>query len=130
MKVRITIASVVTMAALALVVGTFTLVPGQVLANPVGAKTLKGQQLPEDALVIEEVIQDGERSLLRVRNRTPFIIIVYVGGVRLGWMRPYRVGLIRGLTNGYHRMYAHSRYGTTSWGPRFVWIPGTWNLLY
>jgi hypothetical protein len=126
---RITIASIVTLAAVAMVVGTFTLVPAQVLANPV-AKTVKGQQLPDDAIVIEEVKRDGDRALLRIRNRTPFIIIVYIGGVRIGWMRPYRVGMIRGLTHGYHRMYAHSRYGTTSWGPRHVWIPGTWNLLY
>ena len=34
------------------------------------------------------------------------------------------------VTAGYHRLYAHSQYGTTSWGPRDAWIPGTWNLLY
>jgi len=129
MKARIALASVVAVVVATLVVGSFTLVPSRVQANPMGV-TADGTKLPDDAIVIEEVIRDGDRGVLRVRNRTPFIIMVYVGGVRIGWMRPYRIGRIRGLMNGYHRLYAHSRYGTTSWGPRSIWVPGTWNLLY
>jgi hypothetical protein len=56
--------------------------------------------------------------------------MVYIGGVRVGWMRPHRVGLIRGLQAGYHKVYVQSRYGNTSWGPREILVPGTWNLLY
>ena len=124
MKARIALASVTTVVALSLLVGSFTLGPEQVMASPAGV------QLPDDAIAIEGIVKDGDRALLRIRNRTPFVLIVYIGGVRVGWMRPYRVGLMRGLLAGYHRMYAHSRYGTTSWGPRAVWVPGTWNLLY
>jgi hypothetical protein len=112
-----------------LVAGSLSMLPRQVKAETRVVKA-NGDKLPDDAITIEEIARDGDRALLRVRNRTPFIVIVYIGGVRIGWMRPYRVGLIRGLMNGHHRLYAHSRYGTTSWGPRFVWIPGTWNLLY
>jgi hypothetical protein len=86
--------------------------------------------LPDDAITVEEIRREGDRAVLKVKNRTPFILIVYVGGVRIGWMRPYRTGVVRGLMQGHHRLYAHSRYGTTSWGPRFIWVPGTWNLLY
>lgn len=129
MKSRIALGSLVTMVALALVVGSFA-APTKVKAEPAGVVTADGTRLPDDAIVVEKVIKDGDRAILQVRNRTPFIIIVYIGGVRIGWMRPYRVGMMRGLMNGYHQMYAHSRYGTTSWGPRPIWVPGTWNLLY
>lgn len=77
-----------------------------------------------------ELELDGDRTLLRVRNRTPFMVILEVSGVRVGWMRPYRTGLIRGLQPGYHKLYAYSRFGSMSWGPREIWVPGSWNLLY
>jgi hypothetical protein len=129
MKAKITLASITTVVIVGLVVGSLSVVPREVQATP---KVLKvnAEKLPDDAITIEEIARDGDRTLLRVQNRTPFIVIVYVGGVRIGWVRPYRKGLIRGLMRGHHRLYAHSRYGTTSWGPRFIWIPGTWNLLY
>lgn len=129
MKAKITLASVTVAVIVGLVVGGVSLIPRRVQADP-EVLTVDGRRLPDDAITVEEIIRDGDRSMLRVRNRTPFIVIVYLGGVRIGWMRPYRVGLIRGLMNGHHRLYAHTRYGTTSWGPRFIWIPGTWNLLY
>lgn len=129
MKARMTLASVTMVVVIGLVAGSLSMLPRQVKAETRVVKA-NGGKLPDDAITIEEIARDGDRALLRVRNRTPFIVMVYIGGVRIGWMRPYRVGLIRGLMNGHHRLYAHSRYGTTSWGPRFVWIPGTWNLLY
>ena len=82
------------------------------------------------AVSVEQVAAQADRGVLKVRNRTPFIVILYIGGIRVGWMRPYRVGTIRGLVPGYHRLYAHSRYGSMAWGPRDVWVPGTWNLIY
>lgn len=125
---KVTLASIVTVVvSVTMVVGSLAVVPGQVQADP---RKVTAQALPDDAITIEEIARDGDRALLRVRNRTPFVVIMYIGGVRIGWMRPYRVGLIRGLMPGHHRLYAHSRYGTTSWGPRFIWVPGTWNLLY
>ncbi len=84
----------------------------------------------ESPFTVEEIVRDGDRALLRVRNRTPFMVIMHIGGVRVGWMRPYRTGLLRGLVPGYHKLYAHSRFGSMSWGPREIWVPGTWNLLY
>lgn len=133
MRATLKLASVVTVAAACLVAGALV-GSGEVLARqPALARivTASGEDASVNApIVIEEVVREGDRATLRVRNRTPFIVIVYIGGVRIGWMRPYKVGKIRGLMSGHHRMYAHSRYGTTSWGPRFIWIPGTWNLLY
>lgn len=128
MKARATLASTVAVMVCTLIVATVA--PRDVEAKQVVIKKASGKRLPDNAITIEEIRKDGDRAILKVRNRTPFMIIVYIGGVRIGWMRPYRVGLIRGLMGGHHRMYAHSRYGTTSWGPRFVWIPGRWNLLY
>jgi hypothetical protein len=67
-------------------------------------------------------------QVLRVRNRTPFIVEIYVGGLRVGWLRPYRSGVLRGLRRGHHRLYAHTRWGTMAWGPRSMAVPGTWSL--
>ena len=82
----------------------------------------------KDGLEINVVKEEGDRWLLRVRNRTPFIVILYIHGHRIGWLRPFRTGRIRGLRRGFHRLYAHSRWGSTYWGPRSVWVPGTWSL--
>jgi len=79
--------------------------------------------------VAVEPATEGEGGVLRVKNRTPFIVIMHVGGVRVGWMRPYRTGVIRGLTPGYHKLYAYTQQGTLSWGPKDVWVPGTWTLV-
>jgi hypothetical protein len=122
MKAILILASVATVAMISLLVGSFCLTPQRALASQ-GTDS-------DDVLSIEQVANEGDRTLLKVKNRTPFMVIVYVGGVRIGWVRPYRKGLIRGLRPGHHRLYAHTRYGTTSWGPRFIWVPGTWNLMY
>jgi hypothetical protein len=128
-KTRITLASLVTLLLVALLVGSFTMTPGgTAAASPQAIAQLEGT--PRDIVSVEQVAREGDRNTLQINNQTPFITIVYIGGVRLGWMRPYRIGMIRGLMIGYHRLYAHSQYGTTSWGPRDVWIPGVWNLLY
>ncbi len=82
------------------------------------------------ALSAIEVLQDTSRNVLKIRNQTPFMVIVYISGIRIGWMKPYRIGTIRGLKSGYHKLYAHSRNGSTSWGPREIWVPGSWNILY
>jgi len=71
---------------------------------------------------------DKEPEGLRLRNRTPFMVSVYIGGVRSGWIKPFRTELFRGLKSGYHQVYVASHYGSTSWGPRRVHVPGTWNL--
>jgi len=81
-----------------------------------------------DGLEIVGVEEDGDRMILRIRNRTPFICIVYIYGRRVGWLKPFRTGLIRGLRRGFHRIYAHSRWGSFYWGPRSTWVPGTWSL--
>ena len=87
-----------------------------------------GKTLPQDALSVEVIGKEGDRAILRVRNRTPFLVLVYVRNVRMGWLRGYRTGIIRGLRPGYHRVYAHSRWGSTYWGPRLLWIPSRWTL--
>ncbi|MFH1132030.1 MAG: hypothetical protein V1754_11890 [Pseudomonadota bacterium] len=88
----------------------------------------KNQQLSSDAIDVEVMSDGKDRSILQVRNRTPFVVLLYVHGVRVGWLRPYRTGTIRGLRAGYHRVYAHSRWGSVYWGPKRVWVPGNWNL--
>ena len=125
MKVKaITLASIGTMVAAGMLVGTVF------MASPATASPEAGAVFAESPVFVEQVVREGDRNVLKVKNRTPFIVILNVGGVRVGWMRPYRTGIIRGLTPGYHKLYAHSRYGTMSWGPRDVWVPGNWNLLY
>ena len=84
-----------------------------------------------EPVAVEKVAREAERDgLLQVNNQTPFIMIIMVDGVRVGWMRPYRTAIVRGLSTGYHALYAHSQYGTMSWGPRDAWVPGNWNLIY
>jgi hypothetical protein len=77
----------------------------------------------------EQLARKSERGLLRVRNTTPYILSLYVAGVRAGWIRPYRTELFRGLRDGYHRVYAVSEYGSAAWGPRDVAVPGNINVV-
>jgi len=72
----------------------------------------------------------GEQNVLQVHNQTPFILTIYLGDLKLGWVRPFRTGRIRGLVTGYHKLYAHSEFGTVSFGPRETWVPGNWNIVY
>ncbi len=123
MKVKaIALASIGTTVAVGMLVGTVF------MATPVKAAPQTG--LASSPISVEEVVLEDNRTVLKVKNRTPFIVILNIAGVRVGWMRPYRTGIIRGLTPGYHKLYAHSRYGTMSWGPKDIWTPGQWNLLY
>jgi hypothetical protein len=132
MKIKVVLASMLGLAALALAAGSITAAPTPAPRQGLEVQALPvvGGALPAGAITVEEVARDGDRGLLKIKNRTPFIVILNIGGVRVGWMRPYRTGLIRGLVPGYHKLYAHSRYGTMSWGPRSIWVPGSWNLLY
>lgn len=91
--------------------------------------TSPGQQLPEDALEVKVIDREGDRSVLMVRNRTPFLVLIYVHGIRMGWLRPYATGVLRGLGTGYHNVYAHSRWGSAHWGPRPLWVPSRWTLF-
>jgi len=65
---------------------------------------------------------------LRIYNRTPYILTVYVAGVRAGWIKPFRTAVFNGLKGGYHRVYVASHYGSASWGPRRQLVPGSWSL--
>jgi hypothetical protein len=133
MRCRIAVASLLTLAV--------TLLAGSPITHadegPLGAPRLPSPDsvgspgaVRLEPVPVEQVAREGDRTLLQVNNQTPFIVFVYVGGVRIGWIRPYRTAIIRGLANGYHTLYAHSQYGTMSWGPRDAWIPGNWNLIY
>jgi hypothetical protein len=93
-----------------------------------GARVLSAQ--PE-VITVETVAGEAERgTVLKIQNQTPFLVIIYSSGVRIGWLRPHRLGLIRGLNSGYHRLFAHTQYASNSWGPRDVWVPGSWNLSF
>jgi hypothetical protein len=84
---------------------------------------------PASAPIDVRVIADeAGRNVLTIRNRTPFVVFLYVRGIRSGWLRGYATGLIRGLKVGYHKVYAHSRWGNAYWGPRLVWVPSRWTL--
>lgn len=72
-------------------------------------------------------VGEGQQKL-RIRNRTPFILILYVSGVRVGWVKPFRSETVRGLREGYHDVYATSRYGSGYFGPQRTWVPGNWNI--
>jgi hypothetical protein len=65
-----------------------------------------------------------EGATLRVKNASPFILQVFIGGVRAGWLKPFRTELFNGLRAGTHRVFLHSEYGTVAWGPRDVHVPG------
>ena len=119
MKNRGAVISVSILIAVTLVAGNIFMIPAQASSSAI-----------DQAISIEEVIQDGDRVVLRIKNRTPFILIIYIAGVRVGWLRPQRVALMRGISRGYHKLHAHTRYGTTAWGPKEIWVPGTWNILY
>lgn len=77
---------------------------------------------------VEEVAREAERGVLRIKNSSPFILQVYVAGIRIGWIKPFRSELFKGLRDGVHRIYLHSEYGTVAWGPRQVQVPGQLNV--
>jgi hypothetical protein len=69
-----------------------------------------------------------EEDVLKIRNRTPFLVTVYFGKVRAGWIKPFRTEAFRGLRSGYHKIFVTSHYGSATWGPTRVQVPGVWNL--
>ncbi|MCC6751712.1 MAG: hypothetical protein IT371_28930 [Deltaproteobacteria bacterium] len=112
-----------------MVAGTCMLSSRVAQANPRPVAEAKSQRLPDDALQVKVVGHEKGREVLQVRNMTPFLVYIYIQGVRIGWLGPFRSGLLHGLAVGYHNMYGHSQWGSTYWGPRLVWVPGTWNLF-
>jgi len=74
---------------------------------------------------VETVAAEADRGVLRIRNTSPFILNIFVAGVRVGWIRPYRTEVFRGLRDGHHNVYATSEYGSAAWGPRDTVVPGT-----
>ena len=126
---RATSTVVAAVLAIAVLVGSSNRAVAEPKTNAPAVKaTASGQQLPADALEVKMIGKEGDRGIFMVRNRTPFLVLVYVRGVRMGWLRAYRTGIIRGLPVGYHRVYAHSRWGSTHWGPRLLWVPSRWTL--
>ncbi len=107
-----------------------SLVPAVVAAEPAQPEiqVVGPNGAASNAIEVVGVEHEGDRMILKVRNRTPFIVIVYIYGRRIGWLRPFRIGKLRGLRRGFHRLYAHSRWGSFYWGPRSIWVPGTWSL--
>jgi hypothetical protein len=68
------------------------------------------------------------KAELRIKNRTPFLINVFIGGVRSGWIKPFRTEVFKGLKAGRHKLYAITHYGSSYWGPSKIDVPGQWNL--
>ena len=101
---------------------------GIVLAATCAALLLLSNMIPCSALA-ESDSDEPQDKILRVNNRTPFIVVLYIQGKRVGWLRPYNTGVLRGLPAGNHKVYAHSRWGSTYWGPKNVRVPGTWTLF-
>ena len=100
-------------------------------ANPETDRTVLAQLKRQPAstpIDVRVVPGAAGRNVLTIRNRTPFVVFIYVRGIRSGWLRGYATGLIRGLKVGYHNVYAHSRWGNAYWGPRLVWVPSRWTL--
>jgi hypothetical protein len=79
-------------------------------------------------VALESVANEADRAVLKVQNSTPFILTIYVAGIRAGWIKPFRTVSFKGFKAGQHKFYAFSQYGTTSWGPEEITIPGKWNL--
>jgi hypothetical protein len=79
-------------------------------------------------LPVEEVAREADRGVLKIKNTTPYILTIFVHGVRAGWIKPYRTESFKGLKDGLHRMYAVSEYGSAAWGPRDVRVPGSLNV--
>jgi hypothetical protein len=79
-------------------------------------------------LSVEEVAREANRGVLKIKNTTPYILTIFVHGIRAGWIKPYRTETFKGLRDGLHRMYAVSEYGSAAWGPREVRVPGNLNV--
>lgn len=90
----------------------------------VGVATSAAERPPR----VEEVAGEAVRGVLRIKNNSPFILQVYVAGIRVGWIKPFRGELFKGLRDGVHKLYLHSEYGTVAWGPKHVNVPGQLNI--
>lgn len=108
------------------VISLFLLVFGSFLTK---ATADKDSSSVKNSINVTFAEDEKNRSILKIYNQTPFVIILYLQNVRVGWLRPNRTGVMRGLKTGYHRVYAHSRWGSAYWGPIRVWVPGQWNLF-
>jgi hypothetical protein len=98
------------------------------LSAPPFAPALAAPRARAPLASVETVAAGADRGPLRIRNQTPFIVIVYLGGIRSGWVRPFKTQVFSGMKDGYHRVYAHSQYGSHAFGPQSVWVPGTFNI--
>jgi hypothetical protein len=65
---------------------------------------------------------------LEVYNRSGHAAWVYADGVLLGWVAPGRHLALRGLPEGFYRIYARSPSAVRSWGPFDVYVPGPLTL--
>lgn len=61
---------------------------------------------------------------ITVENRTPTVAMVYLDGVLLGWVAPYKQHSFRGVPAGFYRVYARTPLGSNAWGPYDLYVPG------
>lgn len=61
---------------------------------------------------------------LTVENRGPAAAMIYLDGVLLGWVAPYKQHSFRGVPAGFYRVYARTPLGSNAWGPYDMYIPG------
>lgn len=65
---------------------------------------------------------------LQARNLTRRRLFVLIDGFRIGSVAPGQTFVFRHMPPGYYRLAARSPLGIRSWGPRDLYLPGTWTL--
>ncbi len=65
---------------------------------------------------------------LEVHNRSKHAAYVYADGILLGWVAAGSRVALRGLPEGFYRIYARSPTGARAWGPHDLYVPGPLTL--
>jgi hypothetical protein len=65
---------------------------------------------------------------LRVRNLSQRFVFVVLDGFRLGSVPAGNTYQFQHMPPGYYRAAAYTPWFTGSWGPRDLYLPGTWTI--
>lgn len=115
--------------------GWVRVAPGRLAATRDGYR--KGRELTralgKGAQIVPAARLAGLRSgrttgSLTVNNRARHAALVYVDGFLLGWVGARSSFELKGLPDGYYRVYAVSPTGVRYWGPNDMYVPGPLTL--
>ncbi len=72
--------------------------------------------------------EEPRKGKLIVQNKCQHSAAIMLDGFRLGFVSPGSRMVFEGIPSGYYRATANTPWGTVSFGPKDLYIPGKWTL--